>query len=284
MDKPRALPILILASCAVASVLLAGCRSTQTFERPFELIVLADPQLGMIDENRSVSQEAALFARACADVNARRPAFVVVCGDLVNRPGDDGQASELLRLATSIDPSVPVRWVAGNHDVGNDPDSASLEWFRRRFGPDRCTWDHGGWRFVVLDSNLLKSPGKVPAEAEAQWAWLQGRLRDAKARGLPVVVFQHHPLFLADPGEEDQYFNIPWAERRRHLDLFRECGVVAVFAGHYHRNAMGRDGPVEMVTCGPVGKPLGEDPSGYRVVTVHRDRIEHAYVPLSPGP
>jgi hypothetical protein len=29
-----------------------------------------------------------------------------------------------------------------------------------------------------------------------------------------------------------------------------------------------------------VGLPLGDDPSGFRVVEVHEDRIEHRFVPL----
>ena len=40
-------------------------------------------------------------------------------------------------------------------------------------------------------------------------------------------------------------------------------------AGHYHRNAEGRAGAMEMITTGPVGKPLGNgSQSGMRVVIV----------------
>ena len=38
-------------------------------------------------------------------------------------------------------------------------------------------------------------------------------------------------------------------------ELGFECDNVShVFAGHYHRNAFGADGVMEMVTTGPVGK------------------------------
>lgn len=50
-----------------------------------------------------------------------------------------------------------------------------------------------------------------------------------------------------------------------------------MFAGHYHRNAYARAGEIEMVTTGAVGRPLGDDPSGFRVVDVHDDRLEHSY-------
>jgi len=66
--------------------------------------------------------------------------------------------------------------------------------------------------------------------------------------------------------------------------LFGDAGVRYVFAGHYHRNALARDQKLEMVTTGPVGKPLGADPSGFRVVIVTRDSVIHRYYPLDSLP
>jgi hypothetical protein len=51
------------------------------------------------------------------------------------------------------------------------------------------------------------------------------------------------------------------------LRLLHEYGVKQVFAGHYHRNELGHDGDLEMVTCAPVGMPLEGAKSGLRVVT-----------------
>ena len=92
-----------------------------------------------------------------------------------------------------------------------------------------------------------------------------------------MVIFQHHPWFLADPAEADQYFNIPTATRERYLELFRRYGVTHVFAGHYHRNAQGKDGTMEMITAGPVGKPLEKARSGIRIAKVTDAGIEQKY-------
>ena len=54
-----------------------------------------------------------------------------------------------------------------------------------------------------------------------------------------ILMFQHHPLFLAKEDEPDQYFNIPLERRTPLLDQLKEADVRAVFAGHYHRNAYG---------------------------------------------
>jgi hypothetical protein len=55
--------------------------------------------------------------------------------------------------------------------------------------------------------------------------------------------------------------------------------VRIAFAGHWHRNALGFDGRFEMVTSGPVGYPLGQDPPGYRTVEIGDD-VTHEYHPL----
>jgi predicted phosphodiesterase len=74
-------------------------------------------------------------------------------------------------------------------------------------------------------------------------------------------------------------------ERRRgYLDLLKSAGVRQVFAGHYHRNSLGRDGDLEMITSGPVGQPLGTDPSGIRIVTVKDSGLEHRYYTLGNIP
>ena len=57
-----------------------------------------------------------------------------------------------------------------------------------------------------------------------------------------------------------------------------------IFAGHYHRNAFGKDGALEMVTTGPVGKPLGADSSGVRIVVIDRGRVAHFYYRLDSIP
>ena len=97
-------------------------------------------------------------------------------------------------------------------------------------------------------------------------------------------MFQHHPWFLTSADEPDQYYNLPLARRREYLDLFARSGVTHVFAGHYHRNAFAKDGPLEMVTTGPVGKPMGADSSGVRIVDRRRGRVTHLYYALDSIP
>lgn len=266
-------------------LLLASRCCAGGWSGPFFFVQLADPQLGFSEDNRSIDRDAALFERAIEHANRLRPAFVVVCGDLVNIPGSEAQAAEMLRISRKLAPDIPIHWVAGNHDVGNVPEAGSLKLYRDTFGPDWYTFDERGCRFVVLNSAVVQHPEECPGEAVRQRLWLSSTLRKGPGEQcVHTFVFQHHPWFLTAADEPDEYFNIPLETRTDYLALLRRNSVSAVFAGHRHQNALARDGDLEMVTSGPVGRPLGPDPSGLRIVKVFRDRIEHSYYSLDDVP
>jgi 3',5'-cyclic AMP phosphodiesterase CpdA len=252
---------------------------------PFFFIQLSDPQLGMFTDNRDFAQDAANFEFAVTAVNRLKPAFVIVTGDLVHKPGDAAQIAEYRRIVAKISPSIPVYHIAGNHDVENVPTAASLASYEKTFGPDRYTFRHGGIVGIVLNSSVIHSPQRSAERLAAQAAWLRAELTKARAeKPRHIVVFQHHPWFLKSAGEADEYFNIPIARRAEYMALFREFGVRYLFCGHYHRNAEAKDGEIENVTSGPVGKPLGNGKSGIRVAIVRDDRIDHVYHELCDLP
>ena len=275
----RSLRLLFLvASLLLSSRLLAAAA-------PFYFIQLSDPQLGMFTNNRDFAQDAANFEFAVTAVNRLRPAFVVITGDLVHKPGDAAQIAEYRRIVAKIDRSIPVYNIAGNHDVENAPTPESLAAYRKIFGPDRYTFRHQGLVGIVLNSSVIHTPEKAAAELVEQERWLRAELVQAKAEGARhIVVFQHHPWFIKTAAEADQYFNIPIARRAAYMAMFREFGVRYLFCGHYHRNAEAKDGEIENVTSGPVGKPLGGAKSGLRVAIVREDRIEHRYFELGDLP
>ena len=244
----------------------------------FSFIQMSDPQFGMYTENKSFEHETANFEFAIAAANRLHPKFVVVTGDLINQPGNAAQAAEYRRIAAKLDAGIRLYSIPGNHDVGNQPSPETLAAYRERFGPDYYTFRYGDFAGFVLDSSLIAAPAGAKEEAAKQEAWLAAELEKARREGARrLVVFQHHPWFLADPEEADQYFNIPRETRARYLELFRKYGVSHVFAGHYHRNAQAAAGGLEMITTGPVGKPLGGARSGMRIVKVSDAGIDQEY-------
>jgi len=248
-------------------------------------VQMADPQFGIYSNNADFSQETANFEFAIANANRLRPSFVVVCGDLINQAGDAAQTAEYLRIAAKLDRSIPLHNVAGNHDVGNSPTPASLTAYRAKFGPDYYTFRHADFTGIVLNSSLIQHPDNAPEEAAKQEAWLLAELEKIKSEGARhVALFQHIPFFLERADEPDQYLNIPMPARKKYLDLLVKYGVHDVFAGHYHRNALGQTDSIRIVTSGPVSKPLGPDPSGIRVVIVRESTMESQYYGLGNIP
>jgi 3',5'-cyclic AMP phosphodiesterase CpdA len=265
-----------LKSLGAALVCLATVNLSAA--EPFFFIQLADPQFGMFTGDKDFAQETANLEFAVATINRLRPAFVVVSGDLVNKPGDAAQIREYQRVMKRVATGIPVYPVAGNHDIGNVPSPAEIANYTNHFGPDHYTFRHQGFVGIVLNSVIIHSPQQTARQLAAQERWLQAELQRARKDGARhIVVFAHHPWFLKTADEPDEYFNIPSERRARYLAWFREAGVKHLFSGHYHRNAVARDGGLEAITTGPVGKPLAEGQSGLRIVIVREDDISHRY-------
>jgi 3',5'-cyclic AMP phosphodiesterase CpdA len=253
--------------------LAAGANAAE----PFFFVQASDPQFGMFTADKDFLQETANWEFAIANINRLHPAFLVVTGDLTNKAGDAAQLAEYRRINAMLDKSVHLYSVPGNHDVGNEPSPESLRAYRAAFGPDYYSFREGPLYGIVLNSSLFKAPEKVADEAAKQEKWLEAELAKARSSGALIVVYQHIPWFLEKADEPDQYFNIPIETRRRALATLHRYGVKYVFAGHYHRNALGRDGDLEMITTGPAGMPIGPDPSGLRIAEVKDGAIVHKY-------
>jgi predicted phosphodiesterase len=252
---------------------------------PFFFIQMADPQFGFMD----AAQERKNAELAVQHINRLKPRFVIICGDLVHpepgKPDYEAKIAEFKSIFSKIDPAIPLICVPGNHDLGNTPDAAALASYRKHFGDDYFGFWTGGVRCLVINSTLYSDPSKALQEQEAQEAWFGRQLAEAKGQSpRHLLVFQHHSWFLKGADDKDGYFTIPQARRKPALALMKEAGVRAAFAGHYHGNAGGKDGDLEMITTGPVGKPLRKDPSGLRIVEVYPSSIRHAYHALDAVP
>ena len=140
--------------------------------------------------------------------------------------------------------------------------------------------------FIVINSQFYKDASQVMDKKEEHDKWLDEQLEFAKTCGSQhVVLFQHIPWFLRSPDEEDDYFNISKEVRLCMLKKIKEAGIRYVFAGHYHRNAGGLDGNLEMVVTSAIGLQIDNDQdSGLRIVRVLPDRILHDYYELDSIP
>lgn len=251
------------------------------WDGPYFFIQMADPQLGLFTGNKGFEKETELAELAVRHVNRLKPRFVIVCGDMTQAtPGQRRyrtQLKEFRRIFRQVDPTIPLLLLPGNHDV-NRPTPESIASYRKYFGDDYYGFWVGGVRALVLNSNLPKDPQTAQEEFRVQDQWFRDQLEAARESGARhIFVFQHHPWFLETPEEEDTYYNIPVVRRSPALEIMKNAGVRAVFAGHYHRTSFGTAGDLEMITTGPIGKPDEGGRSGLRIVKVFGDRIEHEF-------
>ncbi|XP_042293160.1 serine/threonine-protein phosphatase CPPED1 isoform X2 [Sceloporus undulatus] len=215
-----------------------------------------------------------------------KPKFFVLCGDLVHgmpgTPWREAQIHDLKNVLKDVNPEIPLVFVSGNHDLGNTPTPETIQSYCKQWGDDYFSFWIGGVFFLVLNSQLYFDGSKCPELKHAQDVWLSQQLAIAEERKCKhAIVFQHIPLFLREPSEDHNYFNLELSIRHELLEKFHKAGVKAVFSGHYHKNAGGLYKDLDMVVSSAIGCQLGEDTHGLRLVAVTAEKIFHRYYSLN---
>ena len=304
------------------------------WSEPFFFALLADPQFGMLHSNSSWREEKEIALAAVSHINRLRPKFVVVCGDMTNAlpigrgsaPPDvvQAQVCDFKKVVQSIDPSIPIIYVCGNHDVGDRPNAETIRQYRCRYGPDYFSFWVGGCKCLILNSSLHAAQESAPVMyqttssdslgpdesttqvhthlsecrslAAEQDQWLCHELRQATT-AQHTLVFSHIPPFVRCPSEPKGYFNYSPELRQPLLSRLKQAGVSKWFCGHYHRNAGGWYGELEVVITSASGLHLIDDAdgnyletsglrfpatlssahSGMRLVTVDDKRVSHRW-------
>ena len=246
---------------------------------PLFFVQASDPQFGMFTNNKDFKQETANWEFEIANINRLHPAFLVVTGDLTNKAGDADQIAEYKRINRELDPTIHLYSVPGNHDQTNDPTPETVAAYRKNHGPDYYSFKEPGLYGIVLNSTLFKAPGHVADEEAKQLQWLEAELPKAQASGAVIAAFMHHPLFIAK-ADEPAGENLPPEIRARLLALFHQYGVHYVFAGHLHHNAESEGGDLEIFVTSASGRPIGNDPSGFRIAEVTDTKIANKFYGL----
>jgi 3',5'-cyclic AMP phosphodiesterase CpdA len=174
---------------------------------------------------------------------ARRVAsdLTIHLGD-ITFDGIDIPAQHDFAAAACADWPTPLRFIPGNHDIGDNPpgpgvpssqplDAKELARYRALFGSDYWSMEAGSWLIIALDAQLL---GSESAAEAAQWQWLCGLLDSAKGR--PIALLLHKPLFVDDPQEDAPHIRyVPKAPRLALLERFATVDLRLVVSGHTHQ-------------------------------------------------
>jgi predicted phosphodiesterase len=258
-------------------MIISGCLSLVSAEpglqsKPFTFVQMCDTQLGMGGYAHDVST----FKQAVKQINALKPDFTVICGDLIHKPNDKS-FEDFNKIKSGF--TVRCYCAAGNHDVGNKPTAASLKRYREKIGKDYYAIEHKDYTFVITNTQLWKAP--LEGESEKHHAWVIETLKKAKKKGSPVFIVAHYPVYTKDPDEKDNYYNLPRGVRKELLALYKECGVIAVLAGHTHKTLINNYQGIQLVNGETTSKNFDKGALGFRLWSVASPTsVKHAFVPL----
>ncbi len=210
-------------------------------QQGLDVLVFADPQVGSPAEvdyyERDIVEP--LMREAAIDMGHGFGGFYfsglaadlgISLGDIVD--DDLSLYPDVNAVTTRL--GVPWLHVAGNHDVAVDAadDQASLQVFRKHFGPDTLAWEEPEATFILLD-DVIHQPGRKPAYIgglrEDQFAFLQAYLPTVDPARLLVVAL-HIPLF--DTAADRETFRR--GDREHLFALLRDFPYVLVLSGHGH--------------------------------------------------
>ncbi|MBT8044285.1 MAG: metallophosphoesterase [Verrucomicrobiae bacterium] len=275
----RRLTLAITFSFFAAPLSAAETSQTQTKAHkraPFTFVQMCDTQLGMGGYEHDVMT----FKLAVQQINAIKPDFVVICGDLVQKANAKSFA-DFKSIKSGF--TIPCHCAAGNHDVGNKPTHESLKRYRETIGKDYYAFEHKGYTVVIANTQLWKAP--VAGESEKHDAWFKQTLEAAKAKNSPVIIAVHYPLFTREPDEKPNYYNIPQPKRQQILDLCEANGVVALLAGHTHKYLTNHYQGIQMVNGETTSKNFDKRPMGFRLWNVDsKNGLRHEFVKLEGMP
>lgn len=249
---------------------------------PFTFVQIADPQLGFYDKGQDWRWTVDNLKATVARVNALKPAFVIVTGDLIHDCRSAEQAAAYLENIRQIDASIPVFHLPGNHDMPKYA-AAAVERYRDAFGYDRFAFAYNGSAFIGLNSNPMVCDSETAkADARTQLAWFEQQLKRYR-RCSHIFVFTHHPLDLSPDSrvEHKSAYDEPY--RSEYAALMKRYGVRAVFAGHTHIAGLTEAAGIPMIIAGASSYPLYGGTTGINVVHVTPTDFTSEFVSSDPA-
>lgn len=271
----RGLKLLIASVLAVTS-----CSTAEVYsqDRNISFIQISDPQIGFFDDNKSYTQDSLNLEIAVKHVNRLRPDFVVVTGDMVNSGTSKKQLACFMQVIKKISPDIPVWYVPGNHDIGANAKEERISSYIDTYGYDRFAFKMNDINFIGINSCIIKDGSA--SQQKDQLKWMKRVMKQDKGGHAATYIFCHHPFFVNSFEEKLSYSNQEKEDRDLYWILFEENNVSAVISGHRHDDATSSHKGITMITCGPVGKPLGNGQSGVGIYTISGKDFNYQFVTL----
>ncbi|PCI31753.1 MAG: hypothetical protein COB53_12900 [Elusimicrobia bacterium] len=213
----------------------------------FSFAVLGDAEPGRFWIFRKLFNKKGVFETQLRRVQSRPVDFSMQMGDMVSR-GIKRNYLQFFRRLDHVGVRVPYLTTLGNHDRRFPHGRCDADLYRSFFGRTNYHFDHGGVRFVSLDSSLIRL-------TRWQLSWLD-RILDFPGR---KIVFTHIP-----PVGLREWTKIAWRREvagfkvgaDEMMEIFSARAVDRVYLGHVHAFGVQEYKGVRYVLSGGGGSPL----------------------------
>ena len=225
-------------------------------------------------------------------VRASRPDVVIQTGD-ISMDGADSEDDLAHAVRRHGEIGIETHVLAGNHDVGDDPDIARrqpahaerVSRWTRLVGPSHWSIDVPGWRLLGIDA-LILGTGEDVALAQDEAIRAEASSRDGRS----LALFMHKPLCdeALDESLTQSRFLTP-ARRAHLLGLLGDDRPALVACGHVHQYRDGMIGgmrhvwapAVSFMISDPWQPVFGAKTVGYLEHRFHADGThDHRLVPV----
>jgi 3',5'-cyclic AMP phosphodiesterase CpdA len=313
------------AAMAIGAVAVTslGCTSSSgggsTASQPVDFAVLSDVhilddgslgdsgpafQAYIAADRKMLAQSEETLDAALADIVSRKPAFLLITGDLTK----DGEYVDHMvvagKLSALLAAGIAVYVVPGNHDI-NNPDAVSYlnqgasgipvpsitpAQFQSIYAPygyraalytDPNSLSYiaepvpGLWLFAIdsciYGNNIANGTPTTGGQiGSATLAWIQTYLAQAKTLGKVVIGMEHHPIMEHFQGMATVFKDYVLTDYATVGKALAGAGLKLIFTGHFHANDVAQttysDGSV-LTDCS-TGSTV-TPPCPYRYVTVN---------------
>lgn len=224
-------------------------RSPRGNDETFSFSLVGDAEPGRFWFTRLLFnfKKQSVFSEFLGRTESEETDFTFQIGDMVSR-GTVRKFRNFFSLLSRRIVDKPYLTTIGNHDRRKPHGVTDNKVYRSLFGSTDYYFDHGGARFVVLDT----SAGRLSV---AQLTWFQAALRTDRRK----IVFTHMP-----PTQLSHWTDYPFAKGAGGFKLGADefegivsaAGVDRVYVGHIHALGVLDHGGVRYVLTGGGGSPL----------------------------
>lgn len=163
--------------------------------------------------------------------------MILCAGDLTHTyPRADGSVNEKYEseVATfkdiwkDLDGRIELVCVCGNHDVGEKPNSLTVESYRGNFGLDYFSFSVNDDRMIIMNSQYYKNDENCKELSSQHEKWFSQEL-EIQCRH--KIVFSHIAPFILHQNEPNAYFNMNKQLREELVTKAIEADVSHWFCG-----------------------------------------------------